>query len=294
MEFKRYPSIERADNIKNMEWWLTNYPELKNEKFIITEKLDGTNIVIGMQSFEEKVYIGRRNGWLKEDEDHFGIKEILSKNPTDVIVSYCNPSKESLNFPFYFYAELVGPKINGRIKYGEKSLYLLDVLENNKIINYHTHNLKIADNLTFEEAINFDITNLYSQIAPEIDGKKQYAEGIVIRPQNKEYFAPNGSRFILKKHTPHFDEIKGTKQIREPKVLSELQLEFLNYVNENRLVSIFSKHGPIKDRTEMGKYIKLLVEDAKEDFIKIFPGEHDRDTFSMGGKIAPKLLLKYI
>ena len=40
------------------------------------------------------------------------------------------------------------------------------------------------------------------------------------------------------------------------------------YINENRLADLFSKYGEIQSNAEIGKYIKLMLEDAKEDFLE--------------------------
>lgn len=37
---------------------------------------------------------------------------------------------------------------------------------------------------------------------------------------------------------------------------------------ENRVLSIFSKHGPIQEMKQLGDYIKWIIQDAQEDFMK--------------------------
>ena len=42
--FKKFPSIENHYQQKNIDYWLRLYPELKDEDYVITEKLDGANL----------------------------------------------------------------------------------------------------------------------------------------------------------------------------------------------------------------------------------------------------------
>ena len=56
-------------------------------------------------------------------------------------------------------------------------------------------------------------------------------------------------------------------------------------VNENRLIAVISKEGPIEknsDRRKIAKYAKLLVADAKNDFEKLYP-----DSIEMKGLHYP-------
>ncbi len=46
MEFKKYCSIEDIDFSNEIEKWLRMFPELKNEKYIIQEKIHGSNFSI--------------------------------------------------------------------------------------------------------------------------------------------------------------------------------------------------------------------------------------------------------
>ena len=44
MKFQKFFSIENHYRNKEIAKWLEIYPELKNEKFVLTEKIHGSNI----------------------------------------------------------------------------------------------------------------------------------------------------------------------------------------------------------------------------------------------------------
>lgn len=47
---------------------------------VITEKIDGSNCVIGIDSRNSKIQAGSRTKWLKEGEDHFGFHQWVMEN----------------------------------------------------------------------------------------------------------------------------------------------------------------------------------------------------------------------
>ena len=107
------------------------------------------------------------------------------------------------------------------------------------------------------------------------------------------------SRFLVKKKSEKFKEKESTKKLKPKEDLSSevvnLMLEFKSYINDNRMLSAFSKEGPIERPQEMGKYIKLIIEDAKEDFLKdnVVPDslseKEQKLIFNVGGLVADKL-----
>jgi hypothetical protein len=74
---------------------------------------------------------------------------------------------------------------------------------------------------------------------------------------------------------------------------------FLPYINENRVLSVFSKEGEIQRPEQIGQYIKLVMEDAKEDFEL----ENDlsntdigkmNDVFKTANREVVKILQQYL
>ena len=69
-------------------------------------------------------------------------------------------------------------------------------------------------------------------------------------------------------------------------------------MTENRLINIFSQHGEIQDKKEIGEYIRLLIEDAKKDFLKdvdlpVLDKNERKQVFNAGSKPF-QLLQKYL
>ena len=82
-----------------------------------------------------------------------------------------------------------------------------------------------------------------------------------------------------------------------PDNILELRSEFERYITENRLDSVISKEGEITGMEEMGKYIKFVLKDAMDDFLK----ENDISDidkadssliFKTGGKIVANFIMK--
>lgn len=94
------------------------------------------------------------------------------------------------------------------------------------------------------------------------------AEGIVIKPICV-YEDHNGSVFYLKKKNPKFQErAHAPKEVVLDTELNTWKSLFRAYITENRLDNLFSKMGVIQDKSQIGAYLKALIDDAREDFLK--------------------------
>lgn len=201
------------------------------------------------------------------------------------------------------YGELFGQGIQKRVDYGsEKRLVYFGLMIDNEwqsfadleymLENYGCHDLivpilQLTDEL--QEALSFD-TEFDSLLN---DKEDNLTEGVVIQPYAKVYLDGNGSPFILKKKNEKFGEKKKTEKILDMEVLT-LNAEFKSYITENRLLSVFSKEGKIQSPKEIGKYIKLLLTDAQDDFLKDNDVSHmekqqQKDIFNVGPLVANML-----
>jgi hypothetical protein len=123
---------------------------------------------------------------------------------------------------------------------------------------------------SFQEAMEFEVENRKTYY-----GTGSSIEGVVIRPQSKNYTMPNNAPFVIKKKSIAFAEKmntskKKTERAVDPKIYA-IATEFEPYINKNRVLSIFSKEGEIDEPSDIGKYIGLVVQDAQEDFLKDNP-----------------------
>ncbi len=307
--FKKYPSLINVEHKKDIQWWLDNHPELKDEIFVIREKIDGANFQILFMP-DGSMKFGRRTEWLVEDEKFYDYISAVDKIRHLLEVIKDRASDQGLPQRAYF--ELYGPGINRRVKYGNDGLKLciLDIatvgyagfdqlwtqLELEDFISNafdpHEYMAPFLGIHKYEDALSFD-PNFNSRI---LNIEENQTEGVVIQPYKNNYINHRGERFIIKSKNEDFGEVVRQPRIYKPSEYTEEQKIFMSYINDNRILSVFSKHGPLPSVHKMGDYIRLVFEDAKEDFIKENPqiDTYDRALFSPAGKLIVPLLKKHL
>lgn len=218
--FKKFPSIENHYQQKNIDYWLRLYPELKDEDYVITEKLDGANFAIILTN--KTINFQRRNDLLKEDESFFNYQETVKRYKNDIkkIQSFLG-EKETL----HLYCELIGNKVLNRVKYTNDDLNYLRIIGmslNDKMISpidmiSLLHLMKLEFNLDdiqnqlftapifglykgLEKALDFDI-NRNSLL---LNIEDNLMEGVIIQPASKVYTDKDGSVFLIKKKNEKF------------------------------------------------------------------------------------------
>ncbi|MDR1911673.1 MAG: hypothetical protein LBQ52_04925 [Helicobacteraceae bacterium] len=280
--FKKYSSIETFD-FDELESLSEQYADIE---FVIQEKLDGANITIIFDR-DGGVEIGSRTESLGEIDKlkrFYRIEEALRENDIKEFIAFWSEKAKRDGKLYSFYGELFGKGVSRRIDYGDKQLILLfdlridgeyatlrhfyDLLEETGFHKLAVPTLRVATGL--KAALNEDceFISCLSHLAGADRRDTNYAEGIVIKPMNCVLYHEK-HRVAYKKKNPNFKE-KGAKK---PKLawdatLSEQRAAFVEYVNENRMLSVFSKHQPIEAIAEIGKYIQLIVADALEEFEK--------------------------
>ncbi len=306
MDFKKYNSIENHYSQKYLFKVLSQYPELGDIKYMVREKIDGANIQLVFTP-NEPMKVGRRSAYLKEDEAFFDIWNTLAKYNADLLEfsGFSAMSGKSLRL----YGEIFGKGIQDRVYYGDEKYirffdaYVDDVLLSQKEFEALFEDMKcehllapkitVANNLN--EALNVDV-NFNSKLSTKEDNA---TEGVVITPYDRTVFLFSGDeRLIIKKKNESFAETERKAKVPKLEFNADhlaILTNFRGYINKNRVLSVFSKHGPISSIKDMGKYIKLVQEDAKEEFLKEneLPPLDDKAQkiiFNVGTDIA--LLLK--
>jgi Rnl2 family RNA ligase len=301
--FKKYPSLLNVEYVNDIAWWLENYPDLRKETYIVREKIDGANLQIAFLPNGE-MKVGRRTAWFVEGEKFYDYKSAMLR--ADSMLGDLKRVAQARQWPLRAYFELYGPGINRRVKYDNEKLdlALLDIAfigEHNDTMwayaqtqgwaidsGHEAYLPPLIGEFRIDDAIGFDL-NFNSKI---LGIECNQAEGIVIQPSSKCYYNGRGERFVLKAKHPNFGEMdkKSIWKPREP-ATPEQEL-FATYLNENRVLSVFSKYGKIDSIRQLGDYIKFVMEDAKEDFKREHPEIDcfDRDIFSLGGKKVVPLL----
>lgn len=307
--FKKYSSIENSYRQKHVMKVLQFYPEVANIKYSIREKIDGSNLQLFF-SPGEKVRVGKRSCFITEEENFFDVWEVL--NGYQDVIQKVQDEVELTGMTVRLFGELYGPGIQKRVDYGDrKRLAFFDVEVDGEMWSQREFEALMAsleitnlapllgytDNLA--DALNWD-ERFDSKLSDKTDNP---SEGIVIKPYEKEYNLGNGSRFILKKKSDIFAEKMNVKPKQKNKDESakmiSAKMEFQSYLNENRLQGIFSKHGPIEDMDQFGKYIQLMLSDAKEDFLKDFDTtdlteKELKNIFKSGGKNVAIMLRSFM
>jgi hypothetical protein len=282
-----------------------NFPELENEHFILQHKYDGTNISLILEK-GKPTKLASRNQIMGNvfEANHMGSKEVFQEHTLFLIKleDWFNTSQyDSL----HLYGELYGRGIQKRVNYGQEKYIkffdsrfngelnspyvtngLLDLIDR----NYKTENFGFVNGLI--NAIDFDCSN--------IKVNNTVIEGIVIKPYHKVYQTSVGETFMIKKKNEEFKEKMGvsTTVAQMDASVIKFNLIFKSYITESRLMSVFSKEGEIKDRSEIGKYIVLFMNDAKEDFLKendisYLSDKEKKSVFNIGN-LAAKLVTKFI
>ena len=283
--YKKYPSIENSYQGKFINFFTTKHPELMNEEFVIYEKLHGSNISLVFMNGEFNICSRNRVIPLTEN---FNQCWYVVKKYEDFIEYYKTLSSTNDN-KYTFFGEIAGEGIQKGVEYGEKDIYLFDMMINDVLLSqqiflsclesFWNENLIVPslcpiveNNIDFETALTYK--NEFDSLI--LNKEDNVCEGIVIKPLNNVY-RMNDSIFMLKSKNDTFSEKSSAK--KNPKQIGKtmdentflLKIEFERYLNENRVNNMFSKEGVIQTPKEIGKYIQLIMQDAKEDFIK----DHD-------------------
>jgi Rnl2 family RNA ligase len=306
--FKRYNSIENHYQNKIINQFIERHPELLAEQYVLEDKLDGSNISIIISN--DTIRWAKRSCMIANDDNFNGLQSI--KHQYDNLINSLNQYRIDNNIEvLQVYGEIYGDGIQKRIKYEPgKHIKFFDIRVDDVMqtpqflynlfneLGYEHLLIRVYDIVKgLDNALNFDVNFVNEQ--------GSYIEGVVIKPYDTNFYMPLGSRFILKKKSDKFAEkMKGsdTQQRNNtsfnPEII-RLSKEFNAYINENRILSVFSKEGEISRPNEIAKYIKLVLDDAKEDFLKentlpeILDKKEEKFIYNVGSEIV-KLLKKYL
>jgi Rnl2 family RNA ligase len=311
MEFKKYNSLENHYHSKHIAMFLNMYPELKDAKYIITEKIHGSNIQVCINESEYKV--GKRSSFILNEKDDKGMKNVCKY----IKENYSNAIKEIQEYikgheeieEMIFYGEYFGRDIQKGVDYGNgKQVVFFDLKVNGSLqdwVKFKTYttnfNLPIVPEIdvvnSLEEALEFD-TKFDSKI---LNKKDNLCEGIVIKPLGYVYRSPQGSVFYIKKKNAKFLEKIKQPKANTPKeltIIGKYQEIFKTYITKNRMDNIMSKYGEIQENKQISDYIRYFLEDAKEDFFKendisFLEEKEKRAVFNVGSMVF-NLIKEYL
>jgi Rnl2 family RNA ligase len=291
--YKKYTSITNHYQGGEIARWVNHFPHLPVSKFVVEEKLDGSNMGVHITS-TEITYSSRRK--ILEDTDGFNEYQRIFAKYDEHLTKLQKYLIDNNHSNIRVYGELFG-KVFTRVNNGNANDFrAFDILIDNKMLpkvksyalleeldikNWWVPVLGIFD--TFQEAYDYNIdidTNIVIGEQTEHGCKK--IEGVVISPYEEvfKYDTPDDgeSIFKIKKKSEKFTDKANTKKEYVPFEGSDEYNRLHNIwngmINENRLLDLFSKEGKIESPKQIGKYIPLMLKDVKEDFFK----EH-KDAF---------------
>jgi len=283
IEFKKFPSLTNTYDQKSIQK-LYDY-NLAEGDWIATEKLDGAHLCLAYDG--ETLMVGSRTQWVGEYKipasgdipeivcDFFSCSEVIQEEAPKVIALWKNLMQGST---VRIEGELVGPKINGRVKHN-KGFFAYDLIVNGDVFNKHVafntlvvfgfNTPQIVVKGSLEECLQSP--NLFRSYAtPEDYEGENWCEGTVIEPVQPKWF-PNGERAYLKNKNARFAEKASTKHKEGSNGKKELPADvqavvdkILPYATVNRVIAVRSKD----DYNSFKMLLSDSVADALDDYEK--------------------------
>lgn len=296
--FRKWRHIENLDDFlaeEEMKIWPADC------RYLITEKLDGSNLLMAWDAEKGAFSFFTRNGndpfeTVKGFESFAAtlgdLAELCRKDCHD------HPAAAAVGF----YGELIGSKAMNRLNYCRDLQVRLfhfyrqmadGTLEHASFPALQAmlrqagllekYGIPVLGEVTLKELVGWK--------APEYKSAFETAvalEGVVFHPVEEGSWL----RTIFKWKTPEFREvarrvprIKIEKNAEADRIISEGKAVFKTYITESRAYGIVSKFGSLKTK-DIGRATAALVTDAREDFLKDHPeyvgSEHLKDILNVG------------
>lgn len=298
--FRKWPSIENTYQQQHIDWWLLRHPELAKIDYIITEKLDGANVQICAEPDGEISY-GTRNGFAS-GAALFGwpanAPEVVGN--LDMVLSTIKATAHLAESDATLYGEIYGPGVQKGVNYGDsKGVAFFGAKIGDELMPFRFLGKVIAAVPVVATVQGLEAALAYdAEFDSLLSGQENnICEGVVIQPI--EPVRDGDSYFLLKKKNEAFKEKQKEKKVRAPdEVVDPLNAAFRQYITEQRMDNVFSREGPIEDKSQIGKYIGLILIDAIGDFTKDYPEIQTLDKkqrkaiFNVGSAVAKMLIYR--
>ena len=281
MEFHKWPKIENleTERLKNSRAFQKAW---EVENWVVTEKIDGTNIGLNMSS-DGHWELSSRNQMLgHKNVNFYGIETAWPQllPLVELVTTSLAPEFRQCTLQGEFFGTKVMCRVNYRVNQAFRwfGVYMVDAdgVYRRMPFSFLEHFLNkagMSDMLVpvighfrhFEEAIAVEKERA-SFFNPEAK-----AEGIVIQPLDVP-IEPDGLIFKNKSETFKENRLPSMKPTDADRaVIDKLNAEFKEYINESRMLSVISKIGRPAGITDFKPYASELFADAWEDFAKDHP-----------------------
>ena len=323
MEYSKYGKTKNVTDDKSLRQRLARFPELDGQDYVITEKIDGSNFQLIFTKGKD-LRFGSRNNELDITDNFFDFQNAVLVQYADNIemlqeyVDTCHDVDQ-----IQLFGELFGGGIQRRINYGPEKQYLpfhmkVDGLPMSyddawKVMStagidsgWWVPTLSTPSRLDIALSVNVEGVETHASKGDNLTGNL-FIEGVVIEPYDQVFSIyheqdDTTARFMLKKKSEAFYDDANTRHKKMPQYqISVAGIKLMDVwtgmFNDNRMQDLCSKMGRPTEMSQMGDYIKALVNDVREDFINLHKSEFigltqgDRGVImGSGGKLAAKVV----
>lgn len=299
--FHKFPKIQNLESLTDCEWQEFKSPI---NKYIITEKIDGSNGAITIDLDENAKYpiqIYTRNGnqfspditdklidQFKSLRDYFLIikKNIEDASELALLIKNC----KEINLA----GEIFGSWVMNRIDYGrnvdfaafsiafyqdDDSVIKLNPITLESLFNKANIGIKVVPHKdykiyfdvgenTFKDECKMGIPSYFANKSPKKE-EKTHLEGYVVYSLDKNTdfgFDALTIKGMAKIKDPNFKDYSKGKAEDKKDEIKELNSKYNELISENRLMDAISKFGGNLDKKQFGEFIKFVIQDALEDF----------------------------
>lgn len=281
----KYTSIENYENAGARRAVFSAVPA--DEPFVVHEKVDGANLQLLFRP-HEPLLVGRRNGWVADGEQFFGVRAVLEEYSAELgALQAWADGGHTLKV----YGELFGPRVLKRVPYQPGILFfdirvddellapaaMRDFLDARGLAHMAVPQIALLPNS--EAVVEWVQSAAATRGVPSVVAPGHIAEGVVIRPHRGNWRLKTGYAMLKHKSADFLEKecVPAGKASGAP--VNPLQEEFKAYCTANRAASVVSKLGPPRDKKAIAaQYIPALRADALEDFAKDHPDLGAKDV----------------
>jgi Rnl2 family RNA ligase len=319
----KFPSVVNLNNPNQLEIFVNEFPELLDCMWVIEEKYHGFNFQMTWLPRQddpiahyEPEYAGSREMQVTRDTSFYGAWAAIDRHAEEF--AKVQRTADQLGSKITLYAEFFGGKVSKGVSYniepGKYKIRIIGLKVNNDMyapsdryaflgmvglpVSMYATPIAIVQGINAAAAYSAIFHAMDAEPGDGSDDDRSFAEGFVAKPYTKHFVNKGGKTIMIKKKNPRFEEIVKEKTVREVNpVVEEMREVFRGYLNDNRINSALSKLGPITSKSQIGKYSKFIVEDAKADFMidhaeaftKVSP-DTQRFVFNVGSELANTLI----